>query len=406
MADALGVWLPADESNRLIWRDGEGLEGSGTPVELAHAAKGRRVVAVAPAEEVLSTGIAAMQTSRRNLEKAVPYMLEEQLAAPLEALHVALGQKEKGGLWPVAVVAGSRMAHWMALLTEAGVVPVALVGEAELLPWEAGCWSILLTPEGCLVRTGWHEGFGVEPENLLLYLSAALRREDQARPERVRVWDAIPGGRLAMVAVLDPAWLQEHGLTLTVEETPAEARRLLLPSLQQGEWAVDLLQGNWKTRREWAWKSSPFRGTMLLLTAWLLLAAGGWAVEGLWQGHRADALEERMGQVYLQAFPGSKVVNPRLQMEQKLTAMQSGKGGSGFLPLLTLSGTVLKEVGGVSLKRLAYQNNALDLFLEVGDFQKLDRVKSLMSSRHGLRVEVSSAVKQDHGVVGQLRVQR
>ncbi len=76
-------------------------------VKLANAAEliqDRRVVILLPVEQ-LYLGLVAVQTkNRKQLEKAIPYALEDDLTQDIEDLHFALGKRTENREIPVAVI--------------------------------------------------------------------------------------------------------------------------------------------------------------------------------------------------------------------------------------------------------------------------------------------------------------
>ncbi len=103
-------WLRASESGLAL-----GNVTSGTleqaAAEIAQQ-PGARIVVLAPASEIVFAQ--ATVPGRTRLAQAVPYALEEQLAADVEQLHFALGRREADGRIKTAVVSRAHMPNWLA----------------------------------------------------------------------------------------------------------------------------------------------------------------------------------------------------------------------------------------------------------------------------------------------------
>src|SRR5579863_5764186 len=144
-------WMAADASGQPV-----SAPQSGTLLQAASAAAGRRLVVAAPSSDVLITEVELPVKSGVKLQQIVPYALEEQLAADIETLHFAVGARdEQSGRTRVAVVTRALMEQWVAGLQAAGLVAEQLCSEAELLPQNPGHVVILLEGDTlCLCRPG------------------------------------------------------------------------------------------------------------------------------------------------------------------------------------------------------------------------------------------------------------
>lgn len=76
---------------------------------------------------------------RRPGREVLGYAAEEQLAAPLEASHLAFGPEDDEGRRKVLVIALERLRPLMSLLLEQGIDPVAVHVDADLLSAAQAC---------------------------------------------------------------------------------------------------------------------------------------------------------------------------------------------------------------------------------------------------------------------------
>ncbi|MBF0284023.1 MAG: hypothetical protein HQL51_06145 [Magnetococcales bacterium] len=375
------------------------MEGPLRAATLDEAASARLVVPV-PGLEVLLLKTQAPKMSRRQMEKAIPFLVEDQLAAPLSELHCAVRRdKEQGGA-AVGVAAKRRMEQWLAQLAELSVQPAAMPPEPLLLPWVPGTWTVALEPHQALVRLGPWEGFGCDPENLEFLLARALT--ERPAPQRIRALD--------WTGTLEPAprW---SGVTVPVEASPQSEPLLhLMATEYQRDHALDLLQGDYGVREQWIeswWK--PFRLPLLLLTAWLILRLG-WDVMEL---RRLESLvERREAQVvalFKESFPEvQKVVSAQSQMRSRLDNLRqrAKKGGAGFLELLSAVGGVFKGTPNLTLLHLNQQENDLDVQFLVDNLEALSQLKEQLQKIPGLEVEIRSAATQKDNVLCHIKLGR
>ena len=171
---------------------------------------------------------------------------------------------------------------------------------------------------------------------------------------------------------------------------------------------IDLLQGAYSRKEQYGKLWRPWRAAAALLLAVVIVSGIQHALALRSLKAEAAALGAQIEQVYKQAFPGGRVVNPRVQMEQqlKLLRAQQGGGGSDFLGLLAQLGGVFAATPGIELVGASYRDGRLDLELTASDIQTLEKLKQQISSQGGLTVDIQSATTgADQRIQGRLRVE-
>ncbi|MBF0423291.1 MAG: hypothetical protein HQL73_09900, partial [Magnetococcales bacterium] len=236
MRNPIYLFLPPRDDGILMFIGGEnGLDQvrSGPLETVALAIKGQNVILVVPGRDVLLTWVEPPKgAKRRQLERAVPFMLEDDLLNPVEQLHFALGKVEADGRLPVAVVARKTMDAWMAVVAVLEIQPQLMVCDTLLLPMTPGTWPVFMDPETAWVRLGMNEGFMIERSNLITFLTLALKRP--SLPQRIRVRNFSQ----------EPSVVDWSGLPLPVEqETGTKDRMVELVGEGVPTTVVNLLQG-------------------------------------------------------------------------------------------------------------------------------------------------------------------
>ena len=312
--------------------------------------------------------------------KAVPYALEEQLADDVEELHFALG---RGGPQPtVATVAREDLEEWLAICNAAAIQPVAVVPEPLLLPLEEGRWSILATGQGAVVRTDSEAGFACELSTLPLLLELALAEAGENPPPGLTVWGELPA---------DPP----QGLEIHHHPLPPDPLALL-GDYQPGQ-TLNLLQGPYSRQAQLGKWLRPWRVAAVLGALWLTLGLVFQLAEYIQLSRERTRLEAEITQVFRQALPDTRVVNPRVQMEQRLRTLARGESGSaaGFLELLYRGGQTLIAFEDIALKGLRYRNDRLDLDLEGGSLETFDRLKQSLGQQPGMETQMRTSRRDD-----------
>lgn len=367
----------------------------GSLAEAAVEATSRRVVVLVPAADVLLTRAGVPTPNRQRARKAAPFALEEQLAEDVETLHFALGTaRDADGQWPVAVAAKANMDAWLAQLHDAGILPDRFFPEQALLPLAPGSASLLLEEERILLRDQPWSAQSVDPAMLPALLELLMARNEAGIA--LDVWHC--GGEL-------PVWMEP--VSAKVESCADGALAVLARGLHQ-EGLPDLLQGAYSRKEQYGRLWRPWRAAAALLLVGVLVSA---VQHGLhYRSLKAESAElgTQLEQIYTQTFPGGRVVNPRVQMEQQLNQLrrQQGAGSSDFLGLIAQLGGVVAATPGIELLGANFREGRLDLELSAADIQTLDKLKQALTETGGLSVDIQSATTgSDRRVQGRLRVQ-
>ncbi len=376
-----------------IEADGAQYIGQGSLSELAAAgAEGYRLLALIPGAEVLLTRVLLPPGNRKQLLAAVPYALEESLAAEIEEQHFALGALDEQGSLAVAVIARERLTYWRDLCRAHALEPAAIMPEILALPLPENGRAMLLTDGLALVRTGLQEGFVLEADALPLL-------------------PAMPGfeSGTALILYQGDATVE---LPAAVEALVSERRPIgdPLPLLAEGvteKEALNLLQGEYTPQAMWERHWRQWRRPAVLLLALLLVYTALGVGENSRLRRYSENLTAQIEQIYRQTFPSAqRVVNPRVQMEQQLKALRgegSASTAQNFLRLLDLSGPILAAGENMRLRGLRYRAGELDLDLELNDLQALDSIKERLDGQ-GVIVEIQSVNTRGEQVQARLQL--
>lgn len=365
LPDGRSEWLP-------LGRDGRALSGAqpGLP-----AAPAERLSLVLPAEEVLCLSAPRIAGSRAALAQAIPYAIEEQLAAPVESLHVAFDPAAAGERVALLVVDAERLRTRLQALADVGLLADACCAEWQLVPGQGA--------------RAWLE----HGRALLVDDSRAL-----CLPE----------------ADLDPlrAWLAEQGFDLATlprvragadPQAGEQGCAAPLASLAEGlgRSPVNLLQDAFAPRR-----GSERQQTLWKIAASALLAAAALAtalpaVERSLLARHVERRQTEMAALLQQSLPGiTRVVDPVAQMRGALR--QRGAASDG----LALLGRIAPLLAGgtqTTLDAIEYRSGALEMTIIAADVATLDGLRERLVQQ-GLRAELTAANPGSQGVEGRLRI--
>ncbi len=293
--------------------------------------------AIVPGMDVTARTVELPPQANTRARAAVAFLLEDDLAADGENLHFALD----GAATParmVAVVARARMDAWLGQLAALGVKADMMAPDYLALPMPAlrECAGIVLarTADG---------GFAAETE-----LAAWL------------VEDSAP-------AVSPRALMQE-----------------MFATLRAGA-AINLLQGPYAPRRNWAGLRHTWRRTALLAASLLALAVVGQLAEAWHYSRRAAAAEARAEVLFRRAMPEVKrVVNPRAQIRARVQEARASDS-AGFLRMGNILFSAVSAVDNVELESLRFdgKRGEMSFALSLPSFEAVERIKAEIARQGG-----------------------
>lgn len=302
-----------------------------------------------PSESVLLLAVDLPIANRAKRLAALPFAIEDRIADPLDAVHIALGAEVAPQRYLVAVVRHAVMLQWVEAADAAGLGHAAMVPDALALPAPGeGEWSAEAAAGRVLVRSGDGTGFAI---------SAALVSQAWEAAGRPQILNcgAAPIGELPQT----PREGDGGGL----------AERLLTPP-------VDLRQGAYARR--------PAAGSSWLRRLGWIAAAGvaAHAVIAAADTVMLRAIAERRAEdtriVVARAAPGTSLSGD-LRTSVADLLPPPGAAGSALIPLVTRTSQALAPIASaVSARTMRFEGNALVLELDPGEPGLADRVRGAL----------------------------
>ena len=349
---------------------GKPVVGRGSLADAARTAADKEVVVLVPANCVTLAEAEIPTRNRAQLLKAIPYTLEEELAENVEDLHFAV-KPHGNGKTDAAVVRRDWMERLLAMLQEAGVIPRAVTPETLCLPRQGDEWVLLAEDRGAVFRTGRNTGYALDNEQLDILVDAALA-----------AWTA--HGQTASALTLierrtDPT-LPPLGLTSDVSLTNYSGDEPAIAVLAQGYLAqrpINLLQGDFAPTTNFgeAWRRWRVAAMIVLLLGTVHLVT--LAIENVEYRRQIEGLDQAMATLYRETFPdATKVINPVAQMRNHMAELQQQGGPSiDYLALVVGAGKLVVGADQVSIKRLRYRDNRIELDLESDSIERLETLQ-------------------------------
>ncbi len=292
-----------------------------------------------PTEQVRLLAVDLPLSSRAKRLEALPFAIEDQIAEPIESLHLALGAEIAPKRYLVGVVRHEVMERWVDLADAGGLGQAAMVPDALALPQPPeGEWAVDLGETRALVRVGDGGGFAI-PAPLL---GAAW--ETAGKPAALAYGTALPAEMMLGRSALAPGPL---------------ATRLLSPVL-------DLRQGRYAVRRAGI-------STFWRRLGWIVAigAAAHTAIafaDTLMLRSIADRRAAETRTVAGLAAPGANLGGDLRTVIPDLLPKSGSKAPDAFLPLLTRISGALQPLGGsLSVRQIAFEGNTLTMDVDGTD---------------------------------------
>ncbi|KHD06045.1 hypothetical protein PN36_30940 [Candidatus Thiomargarita nelsonii] len=348
----------------------------------------RQPIVLIPGTDVLLTQTNISSKQQQKIIQAVPYALEEQLADEVENLHFALGKRAPGNI-PVAVIARRKMDAYIQQLNAVGITPAALIPDMLAVPKPAEGWGVLYLNNIILVRTDLYAGFAIELDCFEPALDA---------PQQITVFSDMANRETALSDL--------HGIAV-IEKRQKQGAWLAQGLIENQP--LNLLQGDYRPQDKIASLLRPWRLTAFLLLLWGGLDVGKQWIEYQQLSQQRQALNRQIEKIFRDTFPEArKIVNPRVQMEQRLKALAAQQGrhaqDNNFLSILNKISTPLSRTPDFYLKRMDYRQGRFELQVEIANWQALENLKQDIRNQ-GLTVKIQSAVSRNGLVESRLRIQ-
>lgn len=373
MARILVRILP-DGSVRWLHAAGSARVQSGVPAP----DRERELWVVLPAEDVLLMQAPRVARSPQQMQKALPYAIEDQLAAPIETQHVAWTPAADPNQVLVAVVARTRLDALLATLRGHGLEPDAVIPEPLLLAWSPAVSTVLLETGRALLRYGEARAFVGQPEELVLFggsVGTAL--------------DAIRIGDTQSPLPLRATQAREDALQAYAERA-------------RGEPPLNVLQGAYAPRRTVGHARQRWRLAAALAAAAAVLGFAHLLLERQQLLRLAQQQRQEMTDLYRAAVPSAtRVVDPELQLRGALASAGHGVAQGG-LRLLALAAPGLAADSKIRVDALELRERSLELAVQAPDVAALDALRARIAA--AAAVDLTAATQGSQGVEGRLRL--
>ena len=367
-------WVYRDVNNELQI-------SSGSLIEAAEKAKGYQVSVVLTGEDVLFLNAEVPGKNSQRIRQAVPYILEESLIDDVDKLHFST-KKYKENSYHVAVIDKSCFKIILEELKKSGINPDIVTTDYLLLNDE----DILFSDGARVLYKSTELSFSVSNINNVAF--------DTLKPQKI------------IQCGVSNQQLLERFTGVSNENCESQPLLCLVENSSVID-SLNLLQGDFKKTKKWSEAGKKWLPVAAVLFIWLSLQGGLFIADYIGYSQKNEALKSQINAIYKKTFPNAKrIVNAKVQMQQKLSDLQKRKGQSGrsFSNMLTASAAIFSRTKGLKIKSLRYYDGSINLELELESLQALEKLKIQLSNNKDYNVEVKSAYSTKNNVTAQLQI--
>ncbi|CAM3635033.1 type II secretion system protein GspL [Parendozoicomonas haliclonae] len=362
---------------------------------------------------------------RKHWQQALPYLLEEQLASDIDALHLVSSPEE--GL--VAASAGwiraSTLSALIRVYREAGVELQRVLPESQFLQADEQQVSVWIEGASAYVAIPGNYGQWLDSTALELVVPSLLADDDEQdelaveiesdeeNPEQETVVaagvqisygpaDQAAAQHLAELAGVPVDSQERAGETLLPVILPALATRMRNRKL------LDLRTGAFKCTRRSSKRWRLWRPVAITAGVWLGLELLFNVGSGFYFQSRTEALKEENLDTYLELRPDDRrVVDVRHNLTRFLKEANSQNSNPAFLDILKTVSVVSASDAGepVTPRSIDFNesNGRLSLDVRAESFESLNRYLDALKSA-GLRAQMETGNQDGEGVAARLTV--
>jgi general secretion pathway protein L len=374
---------------------------SGTLADAAIVADQHKVVVLIDSANVHLNHVKLPTSNRQKMLRAIPFALEDQLAEDVEQFHFVIGKSESDYGVPVAGIRKDTIESLLNAFNEAGIVVDVVLPDAICSPTEEGQWSVVIYGDKALVQFYDQIGTVIDTVNLPLLLESSLT-DTEVKPAKIVYY-----------------YLESETPPLAPEQSDTDIETVKIaynthPLVIFGgaytkAKSLNLLQGQYKPKRKTTGQWHRWRLAASLAAVWLVLYLGTALFELNRLERNNNALSAEIDRIYKKAFPASKrIINARVQMEQKLNELKGGgsTASSQFLPLLTDSATIISNQQDIQIKSIDFRNNLMNIGLTANKLQSVETLNKQLNTSSTIKAEIISATSEKNRVNGSIRMQR
>jgi general secretion pathway protein L len=414
MSDTLLIHYNIEHTQQATWAlcnsEGEltGKISSGSLAELSEAAAEHTTVVLLNSHCLHINQLQLPTQNLQKLLKAVPYAIEEFIADDVENFHFVVARNKHNSSTSVVGIDKAILKKIIQVFHSANINIEKIIPDALCLAANDGeQWACLNYKNDSYLQTDVKNGLIVSHDILPYIVTSKLHDENQNKPERILLFseqdDTTSFDQLRAEKINDAGDIELVNIVYNTHPL------VVFCGNYKQAMPLNLLQHDFKPRSKTSGYWQHWRLAASLAAIWLVLHLGLTIFQYSQLKDDNIITRAKIEKIYKKSFPQSrKIVNPRVQMEQKLKELKgtAGGGNEGLIFLLAESfGTLTHEKDKITLQSLTFRNNRMDIGLEGSNLQAVENLNNNLNNNKKIKSEITSSSSEKDKVKGNLRIE-
>ena len=350
------------------------------------------IVFVVSGEKVLMTNASVPSKQKRKIAQAVPFVVEEQLAAEIDDSVFAIGERNQKGEVQVSVIDEEVLEGIMVLLQELDLRPNKMISETSLVKSKDSAVAVIeddrahfMRPDGC--------GITLQKDNVAAAISVV---ESSSGLELI-------GSASSLESLAIPiAEARANEVNVSEREVEFMGFSQLCSYFDGSE--TNMLQGKYKVEEPIPEIGKEWRQVLIVLAVGAFLHLALVFVQGWHLAKKADENRHSAKALYEEIFPGEKNARDiRRRWNSKLGRRDAG-AGNDFLGLFARAAVGIGPAELI-LQSINYNESRGDLVFQVFASSSESLVQySEKLKAEGLSAEIGAISQEGDLVRGSIRI--
>jgi general secretion pathway protein L len=400
---------PHDPVHWLVWSDTEQeiiASGELPDVEglrqLRERAPNAEVIGIVPGCDVVLKTVQLPLRANRKVLKAIPYMLEDEIASDISKSFFAFG-KRTGDLQQVAIVSREKLTFWQEILKQSDLNCDLIVPDTLALPYLPDTLSLLSLgahdQSPLIVRAGEWDGYQGEQSWTFPLFEKQLSKNSQS---------VMAYSELMHADQLQDFFAQEHksdsegspsdSSTLTANYDKLPMQLLLDGALEAN---FNLLQGDFVVKRKTNAQWEKWRLAAVLAAVALCVNLVSKTIELNSIKNQRQVVENRLQASINEGFPNlPKSRNKETAIRNEMVRLEQGGGGISMLVMLTQMSPSFANTG-VKPQSIRYDATRTELRMQsvASNFESLEKFRREVQAL-GFEVDQGAINNKGEQVIG------
>jgi len=340
--------------------------------------------------------------------KAVPYAIEEFIADDIENFHFVISKNKNSDVTSVVGIEKNTLLNIVQIFEKANINVEKIIPDAVCLAANETQWACLNYLNSTYLQTDTLNGLILPSEILQYTLTNKLADETQNTPDKILLFSEQENNEalnaLSFEETSDDTEIEKVNIVYNTHPL------VVFCGHYKHAASLNLLQHEFKPKRKSSGYWQHWKLAASIAVIWLVLNLGLTTFKHSQLKDENIIAKAQIEKLYKKSFPKSrKIVNPRVQMEQKLKELKIGANNSGngliFLLAESFGTSGPNKQTNITLQSLTFRNNRMDIGLDSTNLQSIENLNKKLNSNKNITSEITSSSSEKDKVKGNIRIE-